>query len=143
MISKALSLVAEVIFNDRFMLPEILKKELFSEKKISTTAADIYRKLGVFNNEIYEELISEKNTNSPTRALEFGLSTDDYRHYEGYSDTIANRCLVAKVLDRLLFEALDVGLNKTDIYKGLDEFRHKWNSETLSMLPEWRSSKCI
>lgn len=142
MTSKALSLVAEVIFNDRFMLPEILKKELFSEKKISTTAADIYRKLEVFNNEIYDDLFYKTNF-SPTRALEFGMSTDDYRHYEGYSDTIANRCLVAKVLDRLLFEALDVGLNKTDIYKGLDEFRHKWNSETLSMLPEWRSSKCI
>lgn len=143
MTSKALSLIAEVIFNDMYQLPETLYKVLFSEKKISTTAADIYRKLDAFNNEIYDELISEKNTNSPTRALDFGMSTDDYRHYEGYSDTIANRCMVAKVLDRLLFEALNVGLNKTDIYKGLDEFRHKWNSETLSMLPEWRSCKCV
>lgn len=143
MTSKALSLVAEVIFNDRFMIEPKLYDVLFSEKKISTTAADIYRKLDAFNNDIYDELISERNTNSPTRALDFGLSTDDYRHYEGYSDTIANRCLVAKVLDRLLFEALNVGLNKTDIYKGLDEFRHKWNSETLGMLPEWRSCKCV
>lgn len=143
MTSKALSLIAEVIFIDRNQLPESLYDVLFVEKKISTTAADIYRKLTEFNCKIYDELISEENANSPTRALDFGTANDDYRHYEGYSDTIGNRCMVAKVLDRLLFEALDVGLNKTDIYKGLDEFRHKWNSETLSMLPEWRSSKCI
>ena len=142
MTSKALSLIAEVIFNDKNTIEPKLYDVLFSEKKISTTAADIYRKLDAFNNEIYDDLFYKTNF-SPTRALEFGLSTDDYRHYDGYSDTIANRCLVAKVLDKLLFEALNVGLNKTDIYKGLDEFRHNWNSETLSMLPEWRSCKCI
>lgn len=127
MTNEALSLMAYILHNNSNELPPKLYKALFDEKKLGTTVVDIFNKL---------------------KEIDMKVCIRNGKHFEAdgfipqkFKDTIKDRCQVSKYFNTFLYSCMCAKMTKSDIFKGLDIFHTNWMLDTLSMLPEWRSSK--